>query len=63
MNDTQPNTPTTAAALIEEPQHGGSYMRNEDGSLTLVERTQPRGEADAADAAAAAVHTSAQPNQ
>lgn len=24
---------------IEEPQAGGSYIRNEDGSLTLVERT------------------------
>jgi hypothetical protein len=26
---------------LPEPQHGGSYIRNEDGSLTLLERTEP----------------------
>ena len=25
---------------LEEPQRGGSYIRNADGSLTLVESTQ-----------------------
>lgn len=25
---------------VEEPTKGGSYVRNEDGSLTLLERTQ-----------------------
>lgn len=44
---------------IEEPSKGGSYVRNEDGTLTLVQRTEPakprdkREAADAADAAAA----------
>lgn len=27
---------------VEEPSKGGSYVRNEDGSLTLVQRTQER---------------------
>jgi hypothetical protein len=26
---------------IEEPREGGSYIRNADGSLQLVERTAP----------------------
>ncbi len=26
----------------EQPQGGGSYIRNEDGSLTLVESTKPQ---------------------
>ena len=34
---------------LEEPQAGGSYIRNADGSLTLVERTghQPEVPAEA----------------
>lgn len=31
---------------IEEPREGGSYVRNEDGTLTLAERTQPAGMRD-----------------
>jgi hypothetical protein len=30
------------SAEIEEPQEGGSYIRNPDGSLQLVERTAPQ---------------------
>lgn len=41
---------------IEEPSKGGSYVRNEDGTLTLVQRTEPakpRDKREAADAGAA----------
>lgn len=31
-------------ARIEEPQAGGSYLRNADGTLTLAQRTAPAAE-------------------
>lgn len=33
---------------IEHPSNGGSYLRNADGSLTLVEQTVPTDAAPAA---------------
>ena len=52
------------AAPLQEPQCGGSYRRNADGSLELAERTQPatgRREAAAATTPADASTATAQP--
>lgn len=44
--------PAPAAAPLPEPSQGGSYARNADGSLELLERTEQSSRAQrAADAA------------
>lgn len=42
---------------IEEPSKGGSYVRNKDGTLTLVERTEPAELRDKREGAAASATT------
>lgn len=41
-----PPAPPTAPLETEQPPHGGSFLRQPDGSLTLVERTLQPGETD-----------------
>lgn len=41
-----PPPPPPALAEDAQPQHGGSFLRQADGSLTLVERTLQPGETD-----------------
>ncbi len=44
---------------IEEPSKGGSYVRNKDDTLTLVQRTEPAAPREKRDADAATPDTSA----